>query len=57
MFISFILVYLYRKLIDSLKFKKMKKDKITIRVQRFGNLIVTQYIQNKKIIETITENR
>jgi hypothetical protein len=33
----------------------MKAEKITVRVQRFGNLIVTQYIQNKKIIETITK--
>jgi len=32
----------------------MKAEKITVRVQRFGNLIVTQYIQNKKIIETVT---
>jgi hypothetical protein len=33
----------------------MKTDKITMRVQRFGNVIITQFIQNKKIIETITE--
>ena len=32
----------------------MKAEKITVRVQRFGNLIVTQYIKNKKIIETVT---
>ena len=31
----------------------MKTEKIKIRVQRFGNTIITQYIQNKKIIETI----
>lgn len=55
MFILFILFYLYRKLIDSLKIKIMKTDKITMRVQRFGNVIITQFIQNKKIIETITE--
>jgi len=33
------------------------KDKITVKVQRFGNVIITQYIQNKKIIETVTEYR
>jgi hypothetical protein len=30
----------------------MKTQKIKIKVQRFGSLIITQYIQNKKIIET-----
>ena len=30
----------------------MKNEKIKIRVQRFGNVIVTQYIQNKVIIKT-----
>lgn len=30
----------------------MKTEKIKVRVQRFGNLIITQYIQDKKIIET-----
>ncbi len=33
----------------------MKTDKITIKVQRFGNVVITKFIQNKKIIETITE--
>lgn len=33
----------------------MKTEKIIIKVQRFGNVVITQYIQNKKIIETITE--
>jgi hypothetical protein len=31
----------------------MKTSKIKVRVQRFGNTIITQYIQDKKIIETI----
>ena len=30
----------------------MKTEKITMKVQRFGNVIITQFIQNKKIIET-----
>jgi hypothetical protein len=30
----------------------MRTQKIKIKVQRFGSLIITQYIQNKKIIET-----
>jgi hypothetical protein len=30
----------------------MKTEKITMRVQRFGNVVITQFIQNKKIIET-----
>lgn len=30
----------------------MKTTKIKVRVQRFGSLIITQYIQDKKIIET-----
>ena len=34
------------------KLNKMKNAKIKIRVQRFGNVIVTQYIQNKVIIKT-----
>lgn len=29
-----------------------KEEKITMKVQRFGNLVITQFIQNKKIIET-----
>ena len=33
----------------------MKTEKITMKVQRFGNVVITQFIQNKKIIETITE--
>ena len=33
----------------------MKTEKITVKVQRFGNVVITQYIQNKKIIETITD--
>ena len=31
---------------------KIKEIKIKTKVQRFGNTIVTQYIQDKKIIET-----
>ena len=31
---------------------KTKTNKIKIRVQRFGNVIITQTIQNKVIIQT-----
>jgi hypothetical protein len=43
--------------IRNLNNDKMTKqlDKITIKVQRFGNVIITQYIQDKKIIQTVTE--
>jgi hypothetical protein len=30
------------------------QTKIKVRIQRFGNVIITQYIQNKIIISTVT---